>query len=131
MSKPELLSPEELSALKTVRCWLASGAPKYAPSILDAPLTFSMATACRKVNCGTACCIGGAMALILGHDPDDYVSNAEGALGDLFFGGARPDPEFLHRDLRAITVEQALMAVDNFLASGDPNWERVLLPPLN
>ena len=64
--------------------------------------------------CGTVCCIGGWMGL----DEDEGFSKP---LDNLFW----PDlPRSVWRD---ITPAQAVVAIDNFIATGDPNWHSAVL----
>lgn len=88
---------------------------------------FCMNRACRVKGCGTVSCIGGTMALIMGMDQDEataYVNKvADGILREalrcLFFPRGY--------NYEAVTPDQAVQAIDNYLRTGRPQWASVLV----
>jgi hypothetical protein len=97
------------------------------------PLLFDMDRGRAHYDCGTACCIGGLVALIkqgrlkkaqhvitiTKSDADaihDCLGNAHGELYTLFYPSL-DTPEWL-----AITPAIAAQAVVNYLTTGDPKW---------
>lgn len=90
---------------------------------------FNMNIGCTAKECGTVSCIGGTMALIMGHGEvaavnyvDHYHSNS---LSLLFF----PNEDVPSNQLvnyNAITPQQAVIAIDNFLKTGKPKWRKIL-----
>lgn len=117
----DLLDPKELRALITVRNGLAAGHYVHVNvATPDDTRVFDMNV--PSDGCGTVACIGGWMAPELGinveRDIEAYVNNGglDGKLTDLFF----PDI-----DWENITPHEAVDAIDNFLASGDPDWKGV------
>lgn len=104
------LTEAELAALIEVRNDLATGRIK-APN-------FCMSSACYREGCGTVACIGGWMGLKLGMDERkarDFVDNPR--LEKLFY-------PYGIMSWGQITPSQAVRAIDNFLATGDPNWSQ-------
>lgn len=84
---------------------------------------FDMSTACdtHGLSCGTASCIGGTMAMLMGVSPLDYVREEKQSphLRSLFF----PPIEY---GWNTITAKQGIAAIDNWLKTGDPKWEKIL-----
>jgi hypothetical protein len=88
----------------------------------------------HPVSCGTACCIGGFMTLhmlrgklsktmTISRKESDAISTQvvvdPGALYPLFFPQRYPGP------WDEITSAQAVKAINNFLTTGDPKWDKV------
>ena len=123
------MTEEERLALIDVRDKLANGTYVYAPNVLDgivpAPLSFNMNKIFYKTDCGSAACIGGWMAdaLLNRATPAaarEYVENG-GETGDLY-------ELFYPEDLEAwdeILPADAVKAIDNMLAHGNPRWAQV------
>ena len=107
------MTNEEHAALIQVRDALASGK-------LDGHFNINVAIS----QCGTFACIGGHMAQLMGmtgyEEIQSYVS-AHKDLHELFY----PDSE---EDLNwdDITPTQAVMAIDNFLKTGNPEWNDII-----
>lgn len=94
---------------------------------------FNMGIAAAAAGCGTVACIGGYMGAMMfdrvaaaeryvyQNDPDNNIG--EEKLGHLFYplSGHRRDCAY-----EDITAAQAVQAIDNFLSTGKPNWEKVL-----
>ena len=123
----KLLSHEELGisfaeygALIATRTMLACGVLVHGKTVVPHEHHFNMAVLCKVGgNCGTLSCIGGTMALIMGYDQRraaDYIVRSKGELENLFFP-SRP----LYRDL---TTKQALAAIDNYLTTGQAQWNK-------
>lgn len=106
---------------------------------------FNMGVACQKHHCGSVTCIGGTVGLFIKHpDPSRYVSDQEGSgrtlLTPLYFpewkNGKVVRLKLTKADIKAgdtsnynwrrITVTMAAKAVDNFLRTGEPNWDSVI-----
>lgn len=127
---------QELGALLGVRELLKARKLVYLPNpqkgaklkeVNDGAQGFNMTGAAdcvrsRGHDCGTAYCIGGAMAFLMKDSPAHYVANVNGKLKPLFY------PNFgdhLH-PWANITAKQAVKAIDNFLAYGNPRWDTVV-----
>lgn len=114
------MTDAERDALIKVRNGLASG--EYVHS-RDNPQTGKRGFDMNEYRnpCRTGACIGGWMANELGIQPVGYVHGGgfDSDLMQLFF----PDDRF---DYESITVHQAVQAIDNFLACGNPKWEEIL-----
>jgi hypothetical protein len=93
---------------------------------------FNMAVQCKLDECGSVGCIGGTMALIMGKSEIDakyyvgtcnHIGTASKSFQELFF----PPPI---RDLRVnwedITPAQSVVAIDNWLKTGKPNWKKAI-----
>ena len=124
------MTEEERLALINVRDKLANGTYVYAPNALEgivpAPLSFNMGKIFYKNDCGSVACIGGWMAgaLLNRATPAaaarEYVENGgeTGDLYELFY------PEGLE-NWDEILPADAVKAIDNMLAHGDPRWAQV------
>lgn len=127
------------AALLAVRELLKIDAIKHNPTVrfqrglelggrtLDVcPLRFNMTMSAKTADCGTVACIGGHMALVLGDaDPDVFVTNAQGALRELFY------PLVLRRDgavsaWNEVTPRHAVKAIDNYLTTGRAQWHKIV-----
>ena len=108
------LTKEVLDALLWVRDALDSGKLRHERDGGD----FNMRHWLRVCSdCGTACCIGGWIEI---HTETEFSHHSDTErLQDLFFPGYASDDTY---DLRVITPQQAVRAIDNFIATGDPNW---------
>lgn len=120
----------EYGALLGTRAMLAAGALEFeagADWVEGNKHRFSMNVSCKERDCGTVSCIGGTMALIMGLswiNASKYVLGIANVttLRDLFF-----PPGFSHDAYEAVTPEQAVQAIDNYLRTGSPQWDNVLL----
>jgi hypothetical protein len=124
------IKQEELDALLLVRAWLAGGAPYDTITDFSGdPLEFRMEVVATSHNCGTACCIGGAMGLAMGLDvynANEYVLHRDkDALRELFMA-TELDYAETQWSLDMVTPAMALKAVDNFLNSGHAHWDEVV-----
>lgn len=86
---------------------------------------FNMCDTGRESGCGSIGCIGGTMAMIMGlHDTtSSYVCGPRHSskLHDLFFpSNAIWWPE--------ITAAHAVEAIDNWLQTGNPGWDKLGIP---
>ncbi|MCP1757772.1 hypothetical protein [Bradyrhizobium elkanii] len=134
----------ELKAALEIRELFAQGVLQHDRELsVDRPDGFNMNIVSDETECGTTCCIGGWMFRAMERDRTapcataaEYVQRASSrALYPLFFplqdqrrqwmvdtdGHTYDGPEYID-----IAPSQALEAMDNFLATGDPNWPRVL-----
>ncbi len=107
------MTNEEHAALIKVRDALASGK-------LDGHFDMNQAISV----CGTFACIGGHMAQLMGMTEFNAIN--EYVLGNdelhvLFYPDDRAGV-----DWDDITPAQAVLAIDNFLSSGDPEWNEVI-----
>jgi hypothetical protein len=124
---------EEYEALKWVREELATNAIVWQNRSGEwiewssAPKQFNMGTILSRDEgfggCKTAACVGGWMAIRMGHterwDAVNYVNNEMSpALVPLCF----PYPSLMEH----MRPEHAVKAIDNFLETGDPAWEQVM-----
>ena len=134
--------PYEHKALLEIRGLFAAGKFWHDPdSELLKPDGFNMNTIVVEGDCGTTCCIGGWMFLAMQRDRTapcisayQYVHKYRSqALCQLFM----PFIDFHGKDLRdqhgqsydfpyeLMPPAFALTAIDNFLATGNPNWPAV------
>jgi hypothetical protein len=90
---------------------------------------FNMAVQCKLGECGSIGCIGGTMALIMGKseiDAVEYVGTcnrigtASKSFKELFFP---PSGQDYWED---ITPAQSVVAIDNWLKTGKPNWKKAI-----
>lgn len=137
----------EFIALLGVRNMLATGLISYSADKVACPHkhTFNMETQGEVHECGSVGCIGGYMALVLGKvTPEDaqpagirvnrgmsrYVGNgiSDGShspsLRDLFFPYAKDRYGELV-GFSAYTPFMAVDAIDNWINTGDPDWQSV------
>lgn len=131
---------QELGAVLGTRALLAGGHIKHASTSIPVPgaHVFNMHEACLSRDCGTVACIGGTMGLLMGLPTDwrnvdarnptsvkHYVGNGfmhgahSPALKTLFF-----PPSNIDWDL--ITNKIAVKAIDNWLATGRPSWQKLV-----
>ncbi|BAR61902.1 hypothetical protein NK6_8755 [Bradyrhizobium diazoefficiens] len=134
----------ELKAALEIRELFANGVITHDREVnADQTNGFNMNTIDNETDCGTTCCIGGWMFRAMERDRTAPCATAAGyvtrhaspRLIPLFFplqdmggqwivdtnGRSYDGPEYID-----IAPSQALEAMDNFLATGDPNWPRVL-----
>ncbi len=116
----------ELGALLGTRAMLKHKVLVHEPERFpdDDKHIFNMDVSCRTEDCGSVACIGGTMAMIMGRDDwnaRQYVSHANGALRRLFF-----PMEGVLNNFSKITPKQSIQAIDNFLTTGEPNWQAIL-----
>lgn len=130
------ITEPEMQALLTVRNGLASGEYVHAPSIHFNPNPLRRGFNMSTIHCGSAGCIGGWMAhTMLKNTSNRMISNyvvkyttavegpkASRALLPLFY----PDDEEDHGVWAQITTEDAVVAIDNFLATGEPKWNAII-----
>ena len=105
------MTNEEHAALIKVRYLLDSGE-------LDGQ--FSMAYAQAIDDCKTVRCIGGWMAHYMAIPNVTGYVNFQNELHDLFY------PDDVSVDWDDITPAQAVLAIDNFLDTGEPEWSTIL-----
>lgn len=127
---------EHTSLIKVLEL-LKSGALKHRPndaSGLDIPMAFNMGVTADQGDCGSVCCIGGWTSVFMqgsqtdknglylydDHLADRYVMEAQGALEKLFF------PPQTEDGYEAITEVMAAEALENYLHTGDAEWESIL-----
>jgi hypothetical protein len=122
----------EHRALLEIRNLFANGVFKHDPdSNADHPDGFNMDHAERSTDCGTTCCIGGWMWAALSRDRATtsicagyYVnSDRSPSLRPLFYPDHDDIDDMAYSD---ITPAAALVAIDSFLATGDPDWARAV-----
>jgi hypothetical protein len=122
----------EHRALLEIRDLFAKGVFKHDPnSDADHPDGFNMDHAEKTTDCGTTCCIGGWMYAALSRDrattspsPGFYVNSDRSlALRPLFYPDQDEIDDMAYSD---ITPAAALVAIDSFLATGDPDWGRAV-----
>jgi hypothetical protein len=118
----------EHRALLEIRDHFANGVFKHDPnSDAEHPDGFNMDYAERSTDCGTTCCIGGWMWAALSRDRATTAPTAGSYVGEyrsialrpLFFPDQDEIDDMAYSD---ITPGAALVAIDNFLADGDPDW---------
>jgi hypothetical protein len=136
------ISPGENAALSEIRELLAKGTFHHDKEVeAEKPDGFNMNVPDHEGECGTTCCIGGWMFRAMQRDRTThalssaaYVNHERSrALIPLFFPfdypsyGLMADKYGLDYDfpLEEITPAMALTAVDNFRATGNPNWPEV------
>jgi hypothetical protein len=131
-------------ALEWVRNGLRSGlfAKIGADNYPEGKNGFNMGRAHTSYSCGSVACIGGWAWVAQNLDkverdgdffivPEEHADAADNfvyrtkdynkELGALFF-----PPGFSGAQYRAITMEQAAQAIDNYLETGDPKWDEVV-----
>lgn len=81
----------------------------------DGNLLFNMDIWLCKADCGTVGCIGGTASALA----KIGLKAMTDGLSDLFY------PPF--DDWEKITTEESVQAIDNYLNTGDPNWEEILV----
>jgi hypothetical protein len=132
------IKPAEHKAILEIRELFAKDVFVHDPDLeLAKPDGFNMNIPMDSSECGTTCCIGGWMFKAMERDRTapcvhigDYVNNVRSsALGPLFLpftnvNGATFDGDY-DFPLELMTPKMALAAIDNFLATGDPNWPLV------
>lgn len=123
----------ELGALLGTRALLTMKGMTHtrACSVPGGKHTFRMDIGAQTDNlCGTASCIGGTMGLILFTGAVDrasrFVAEVDGSrppspFQDLFY------PHVVYHSMwYEITPQHAVAAIDNWLKTGKPRWEKVL-----
>ena len=91
--------------------------PEYSGEVPDVVL-FNMSHWADKLDCGTVCCIGGLVEHIGQHSVLSHEIAGWERLEDLFYPP-------INR-MKGITIDQALVAIENYLISGDADWYDVL-----
>jgi hypothetical protein len=113
----------------------------------DSDHLFNMAVSCYKNEaCGSICCIGGAIAMVMGMTAEESrayvggwssVGTASKAFQDLFYPRitlTASEKTLCTRSSRtiwqAITLAQAAEAIRNFIfKGGNPDWNTILGRP--
>jgi hypothetical protein len=80
-------------------------------------------------KCGTLGCIGGHMGLIMGYECHGYLL---GSVHHYVVHGKSRNMEALFfpkgiDDTSPITPNQAVQAIDNWIATGDPRWKQIMI----
>jgi len=136
------IKPYEYKAVLEVRELFASGKVWHDQHVENLkPDGFNMNLIVCEAECGTTACLGGWMFLAMQRDHTNpcisayqYVHNYRStALGPLFFpftdcnGRTLRDEDGQDFDFpfELMPPEFALAAIDNFLATGDPDWPAV------
>jgi len=95
----------------------------FGPEFLR-PFTFNMVEWMTDIpHCGTVCCIGGAIEMVMGYSMSGWD---EDQMYPLFFVGSDGGRRAIKHSLTSITVAQAAAALRNFLTDGQPHWREVL-----
>ncbi len=122
----------ELGALLGTRELLRSGVLKHLSADMrtTSARMFNMnCAASGNDTCGTVSCIGGTMGMLMGKGMEGaqlYVLNVRNPkLLELFYPPSRLFGQKL-KSYRDITPEQAIVAIDNFLNTGRPQWADIL-----
>lgn len=145
LTDDELGIPDDIydALVNVVVPWLADGAPHHYPKLLDNDgfrdnITFDMGDVLsRNFDCGTFCCIGGAIGLACGMTDDGtkrlVLNQPRGtALHRLFMAPEIEDFDIYDEGrhigpkLEWITPPMAHEACLNYLTTGSPNWEPIL-----
>lgn len=117
------IRPAEYRALLQVRKWL--NAEKITENF---PVRLNMETAILTRDCGTVACIGGFMVLAHNHLQPKVRLNTSQERDVAKYVMRRYSPalyKLLYPKMDTaskITPQQAVVAIDNFLATGDPKW---------
>ena len=136
------ITPGEDAALAEIRELFAKGTFHHDKEIeAGKPDGFNMNVPDYEGECGTTCCIGGWMYRAMERDRATHARSAGAyvnhdrsrALVPLFFPFALPNfREMLDEHgcdydfpLEEITPAMALSAIDNFRATGTPNWPAI------
>lgn len=123
--------------------WLEAGAPDTnteSPMIGDKLIGFNMREYVRETDCGTICCIGGAIAAfdpktqqsnptsweiikLLGFNPDDFIAGSVGTELRKLFNPDENDfgPSVIKEAYKA-TPERAARVFEHFLRTGIADW---------
>jgi hypothetical protein len=142
MTKPRLTVAEKLAlqrVLSGIKTGLITERKGYTGAALtkiggdDAPLNkkllFNMGEPGERIECGTVACIGGWMGIFMGMtipQASDFVESKEdrpNKFRTLFYPDHEDRINVAYPD---ITTKQAAAAIENFLRTGKPNWNRVL-----
>jgi hypothetical protein len=131
---------QEYGALLATRALLERNDLKFTPDTgcpLDHKHLFNMATKGKTEECGSIGCIGGTMAMIMGVNIFNYVEEGDRLRDDYVFGdqGYSSCSKSLSNlfyppgqgsdDWKWIKPRVAVMAIDNWLATGKPFYERL------
>jgi hypothetical protein len=120
----------EHRALLEIRDLFAKNFFKHDPhGDADYPEGFNMDYVERETDCGTTCCIGGWIWAAMNRDRATasptaglFVSrDRSAALRPLFYPDHDEIDDMAYAD---IPPGAALAAIDNFLATGNPDWQR-------
>lgn len=88
----------------------------------EMPRHFNMVTWDCLADCGTVCCIGGTAEYVGGFQKAHFHSSENPQLRDLLgIGGS-----LRLLELRGISVEQASIALRNYLTNGEARWAEAL-----
>lgn len=129
------ITEQEYEALKVVRDALDEGIIKDADVEEKESFIFDMSICGARTSCGTAGCIGGWMYVVMNNDGkipntisgrgrlhgmENYVNiKRSEELQDLFFPP-------VHLQYEDISSSYAVIAIDNFLMTGYPDWEEII-----
>jgi hypothetical protein len=132
------ITPAEHKAALEIRELFAKDVFTHDPDLdLEKPDGFNMNIPRDFSDCGTTCCIGGWMFLAMRRERTapcerlgDYVNRLRSRmLGPLFLPftdiNGRTFDEDYDFPFELMTPKMALAAIDNFFATGDPNWPLV------
>ncbi|WP_315729873.1 hypothetical protein [Bradyrhizobium sp. SZCCHNRI2010] len=126
------ITPAEHKALLEVRELFANGAFHHDwNQDHDRPNGFNMECFFNERSCGTTACIGGWMWALMKRDGETqaltghrYVKYDRSlALKNLFWPPHEDIDDMSYDD---ITPGAALLAIDSFLATGNPNWQHAV-----
>lgn len=133
------LSFAELGALLGTRALIAEGYMEHSRDTRNIPgdqHIINMSISCNVEGCGSIGCIGGTMAMIMGMratQAAQYVHNQGLAVGP--YNHRDPDRDPLRNlffppreyEYRTITPKQMVAAIDNFINTGNADWETILV----
>ena len=91
----------------------------------NGPTFFKMDISAGNWECGTVCCIGGGMALLMGMSIQKAAAYVENhfSLNDLFYPTYRDGGQL---NYEKITPKRAAQAIENFLFYGRPRWQTIV-----
>lgn len=98
---------------------------------LQDKVNFNMQVGARNYKeCGSVHCIGGGMGIKMGLtliEADHYVRymDKDVPLFPLLYPGSNEEGGDDQYDYNKITPKQAIQAIDNFIATGKPNWASI------
>jgi len=135
------ITEQEYDLLPVIRDKLLDGSLVHSSKAKDSNKydVFNMSITSKRYSCGTVGCIGGWLWILMNAESiekdekdghfhltdeqmglvDDYVESNGGNMKELFY----PPGVFSYK---AITPAQAAKAIDNYLETGDPDWESML-----
>lgn len=133
------ISVDGRQRLEGVAKWLESGAPHISK---DGEITFDLSVGVQKTECGTACCIAGAVCQFnqpfeVDHldawDNDEILFYGEGSVlerATSLLGISEEDANqlFTPEDVcwDEVTADEAAKVIRNYLATGVVDYDKVL-----